>query len=30
MQNQNYDPQAIEEKWQAHWEVGNKFLPKRV
>ena len=28
MQNQNYDPQAIEEKWQAHWEVGNKFLPK--
>ena len=28
MQNQNYDPQAIEEKWQSHWEVGNKFLPK--
>ena len=28
MQNQNYDPQAIEKKWQSHWEVGNKFLPK--
>ncbi len=28
MQNEIYDPLAIEKKWQKKWEHDNKFLPK--
>ncbi len=28
MQNEKYDPLSIEQKWQKHWEQGNKFHPK--
>ena len=27
MQDETYEPLAIEKKWQENWDLGNKFAP---